>query len=333
MNPAEAYVWNEILDEFRSLGGTADNITLREGPLGRGLFSIDAGRPFRLRVPESLLIEVGDVVFENGMLKIGPNSKAGARERNFLEDYYARLAWGAGGREEIGRIFEEGAALPAELREALDTKYHCGGWFQNPTAERIERQFVDSREFDYHGRDVLMPVADLANHGPACRYDSKNGIALNGTVSGEITARYTETDTFGIFRSWGFVSESAVALSVELEGAMESLRLRIERRSDDTRDDESPWVPARADGNGIVTLSFLVLGHREQPGLARSVFRSLFRKARLGDADEAFDKVWRANLQHFLALLEDLEPLDGPMARSLRRMARLQIQTMAYCFG
>ncbi len=324
--------WHEILDEFRALGGTADNIRLGIGALGRGLFPIDPKRPFRLHVPESLLISTADIVFENGMLKIGPNAKAGARERKFVEDYYAHLAWGGGGRSEIEKIYEQASLLPAELRHKLGTHYSCGSWFDGATPRIIEAQFIDSREFAYKNGDVMMPIVDLANHGAGCRYDSGSGISISGTAEGEITACYSDGDTYGLFQAWGFVSDSAVAFSVELEGSIDALRLYVERRTGEA-DGSRPWVPALARSGNAIRLSFLMLGNRDRPGLCRGIFRRVLREAGVGDVDEAFDKVRRANLQHFLALLAGLEPVEGPMIHTLRRMARLQLQTSACCFG
>jgi len=104
--------WNDLLEEFRALGGSAENVSLGEGAFGRGLFPVDPGRPFLLRAPETLLVSVGDIAFENGRLTVGPKAAAGVRERKFVEDYYS-LAWGGGGRAEIERIFAQAQELPA----------------------------------------------------------------------------------------------------------------------------------------------------------------------------------------------------------------------------
>ena len=43
--------WDDMLDEFRALGGTADNIQLGQGQFGRGLFPIDPGAPIAILGP------------------------------------------------------------------------------------------------------------------------------------------------------------------------------------------------------------------------------------------------------------------------------------------
>jgi hypothetical protein len=49
--------------------------------------------------------------------------------------------------------------------------------------------------------------------------------------------------------------------------------------------------------------------------------------------DETFDRIRQDNQLLFLSLLADLESLEGPMVRTLRQMARFQLQAIAFCFG
>src|SRR5436189_490375 len=145
MNDRLSKGWDALLDEFRALGGTVENVRLGHGPLGRGLFVIDPARPFLVRAPENLLVSVSDIIFENGVLKVAAGANVGARERKFYEDYYALISWGGGGREEIERVFEQAAELPPEFRHTLFTKYVCGEWFHGPSPELIQKGIIDSR--------------------------------------------------------------------------------------------------------------------------------------------------------------------------------------------
>lgn len=126
-------VWNELLSEFRALGGTAENVRLGTGRFGRGLFAAEPGRPLVLHAPENLLVATADIRFEHGALKIAPDAPVGPRERRFFEDYHAELSWGGGGRAEIERIFADARSLPDSLRRALSARYRCGPWFEDPS--------------------------------------------------------------------------------------------------------------------------------------------------------------------------------------------------------
>src|ERR1041385_3273668 len=87
-------LWDEMLDEFRSLGGIADNIRLGEGRFGRGLFPVDPSRPYRIHIPPSLLVNIRHVECEQDILRISPAANIGAREKAFLESYEREFSWG-----------------------------------------------------------------------------------------------------------------------------------------------------------------------------------------------------------------------------------------------
>ncbi|HEX3652364.1 MAG TPA: hypothetical protein VHU18_06030 [Rhizomicrobium sp.] len=327
--------WDELVDEFRALGGTFENVRLGHGPLGRGLFPINPSRPFLIQIPPSLLVDATDIVFDNDVLKIAPGAGAGTRERQFLEDYYAHISWGGGGRSEIERIFKRAGELPAELRQKLLEHYRYGDWFAEPSPALIQQQFIDSRELGgFHDRTVMMPIIELANHGPVCSYEASETLVLKGTTADEITVEYASGDTYSIFHSWGFVTESEIAFSVLLEGTVGGTPLQISRHTLRTTIGARPVPPTLTKSpGGVLKLDFLMLGNRKMPRLCRGNFRSVFRAAGFADADETFDKIRMANQHQFLDLLADLEPLEGSMVRELRRLARLQLQALTYCFG
>jgi hypothetical protein len=73
-------VWDEMLTEFRALGGIAENIRLGAGSFGRGLFPIDPIKPINISIPEELLVSVDAVAIENGAFRVkaaSPISDAG----------------------------------------------------------------------------------------------------------------------------------------------------------------------------------------------------------------------------------------------------------------
>src|ERR1051326_8615599 len=87
-------VWDQMLDEFRSLGGIAENICLKEGRYGRGLFPVDPSKPYKINIPPSLLVDVKHVRFVDNVFRVAPEAHTGAREKAFLENYQRDFAWG-----------------------------------------------------------------------------------------------------------------------------------------------------------------------------------------------------------------------------------------------
>jgi len=325
--------FQQMLVEFRALGGIADNVRLGEGALGRGLFAVDPAQPVRLHVPESLLLDSGKAVLENAKLAAAPDAPLGGRERQFLEEYHARFSWGAHGREEVERIFEEAAKLPQSLRTALAEEFHCGSWFRPHTEAEVFRQLLNSRHFSYHGRSVLMPVLDLANHGHTLRFEMEDGITIQGRADDEVLVRYSDADSYGLFQAWGFAAEQPQAMSIVLSGNVGDRKIRIGRELDDLKSSGRLWVPRMEQSDDVLELDYLMNGNRQYPRLCKGIFYALMREAGMEGFEEAFDRIQQVNQMHFLRLLDALEGVSGPLVQSLRRMARMQLQTMSFSFG
>ena len=327
--------WEDMLEEFRALGGTADNICLRNGIYGRGVFPVDPAKPIAIHVPESLLIDTADARFEDGRFRVGPESKANARERAFLETYENDFSWGAGGRAETEQILEQVQALPAGLRETLRSEYRFGDWFEEPGDRVVQTQFMDARCMSYRGRTALMPLLELINHDPHSaighRSDTQNGLAIRGTFSGEVLVRYSDTDAFGAFASWGFASDQPQAFSIALKS--ESDPVTIGRDLASLSQKTQYWVPKVQRKSGEVALQFLMMGNARYPRMCKGIFYKLMRDAGIADIEETFDRIQHTNLLFATNLLSLVEAAEGAMADTLRRVARFQLQALSNCFG
>jgi hypothetical protein len=329
-----ARVWEEVLAEFRALGGTADNICLRNGAYGRGIFPIDPAKPIAIHVPENLLIDVADARFENGKFRVGRNSNAGFRETVFFENYENLFSWGGGGRTEIEMIFEQAQTLPLQMRQTLEADYHFGEWFDDPTEALIQRRFIDARCVHYRSRRILMPVVELLNHDPeGSHFEMKNGIGLRGVFSGEVFAKYSDTDPYGVFTNWGFACEQPQAFSLALKNKREQGSIQIGRDLTTLSPTKRFWAPGISTGDGEIKFQFLMIGNKTHPRVCKGIFQKLMREAGFLNVDEAFDVIRHANLTQITGLLSEIENIEGPMAQTLRRVARYQLQALSWCFG
>jgi len=326
-------LWEELLDEFRALGGTAENIRLGQGALGRGVFPIDPAKPVIVHVPENLLIDCSDVVFENGAFRLRPDADFGDRERSWLEHYQAALSWGDEGAAEVRRIFEAAQALPTDLRKELLDRFQCGLWFRDMTDEAVQRQFLATRGIDYHDHEILMPIVELINHGTGTEIGLVNGVTVRGIFPGEVLIRYSDTDSFGFFWSWGFVIERPVAFSLEMSGKVDSTTLRIDRSFPSVKPGEKPWMPPLHREASGVSLDHLLIGSVQHPRLPRSIFHKTMHDGGFSALDEPFEVVRYVNNLHFLDLLKALDGIDVPIAHSLRTMAHHQLHAMSFCYG
>ncbi|MBV9692996.1 MAG: hypothetical protein JO261_04785 [Alphaproteobacteria bacterium] len=319
--------FQQMLAEFRALGGTAENIRLGEGAFGRGIFPVDPAKPVAVAVPENLLMDVSDLRIEGGAFRVAQGSSLGAAERRFVEEYEASFSWG-NGRGDIEALFEQAQALPAEIRHQLRVEFRCGEWFAEPDAHTVEERFFSSRSILYGKRNVIMPVVELINHGDAAGYDTSSGVSVRGTFAGEVNVRYSDVDAYGLFLNWGFSHPQRQALSLALSGAVGGKGLHIER--DYTSGEAMPTL--KRDGDALA-LNYLMLGHRQYPRLAKGIFYKRMREAGANGIEEAFDTIQHINRMNFLGVMALLEPFEGAMVRGLRRMARHQLEALSFACG
>src|SRR5205085_2054568 len=175
-----------MLEEFRKLGGTAENFVQRQGSRGRGIFPIDNTKPVRLRVPRNLLIPVEDIEFVDDKLRIRNSAAVGAAERKFVEEYENEFSWGGGGRSDCAAFLEGiknlylNAPSNPFVKPVLD-------WAAKSIAESAGQRFLNSRCIKFEDKSVLMPVMELVNHDPLSNgYDVENDISIDGVFSEEV---------------------------------------------------------------------------------------------------------------------------------------------------
>lgn len=326
-------LWNEMLADFRALGGTAENVYLAEGPLGRGLFPINSSRPVRLHVPESLLLPTHFVEFENGTFRMGTNAPLDPRGRTFIEAYEREFSWGVSRREteELLTLLQEATTA---LRQILETPFEAHAWLAGAEPQTIAERFFAARALPYKGIRVVAPVLDLINHGLGPRFQATNGIALQGQFQGEVVIRYGPTDPLGIFNGWGFASPCEFfALSLGLRLKTNSGSLVIGRQDAAFGGTRNPFVPEISISGDTITLSNLLLGHKSIPKLARGIFYRIMREAGRPDAEETFDRIQHINRMAYHKLESDAENAAPPLGRVLRDLARYELELMSYNIG
>lgn len=330
------WTWDEMLDEFRALGGVAENVVRREGGVaGRGLFAVDPSQPVRLHAPPNLLVPRDSVVFENGVLRIPQSAGIGAREARFLERYYGEFSWGDGGRKAVADFVAALDALPGEIRALLKAGFQAGWLFEGTGERRIERRFLHARAIRREGVPVMAPVVELANHAPSgASYALETGVGLGGRFAGEVFARYARTDPFQIFEAWGFASPAPLAFSlpvfVKLGARILAVRRRLDLRSEDLA--ERQPLAARASGR-FVDLPYLLIASRDAPDRPRAVFARCMKEVGEPDADRVFDEIVALNRERLLALSAMADAKDDSGSAILRAVCRLQLNALAPDLG
>jgi len=329
------WTWDEMIEEFRALGGIADNLYLGTGPLGRGLFALDAEQPAHIHVPNNLLFDAENIIVENGMLRVEKKSKTRSREEKFFEDFENTFSWGGGGRTECEAKNDLFAGVPESIVKLITTEFFKSNLFSGNGPDAAKNRFLASRKIRIKdGRNVLMPVLELVNHDVTGRpYAFRSGISLKGVFTSEILARYNVTDPFGAFFTWGFPSNSFHAYSLPLGISMGARKLVIKR---DMREKEllgKVMAPTLLKKDKTIILSHLMIGNAKYPRLAKGTFYRLMRDIEVPNVEELFDRIQSANISRFLTLLLELEKFEGPSISMLRKMALLQLEAISHCVG
>lgn len=259
----------------------------------------------------------------------------GTREKTFLENYEREFSWGIA-RGETLEMLEMMRDAPEELRELLHSPFNADVWLIAPTSEWIQRRYLGSRAITFRpGTDVVMPIVELANHGHASAYEiGQHGVGISGQTSGEILVQYQPDDPLGIFIGWGFVGENEpLALSLSMGVERPGLSVTIKREEVNLAPRPVPYFPEVTCEGDKISLSYLMLGHRKFPNLARAIFYRIMRGVGRQDAAEIFDLVQHINRQQWIRLMKASEGAAVPLGRLLRHLARCQLEAMSYAVG
>jgi hypothetical protein len=328
--------WEAMLVAFRALGGSAENVRLGHGTFGRGLFPVDPTKPILLRLPENLLFSVDDVEFVEERMRIRDSAHVAKPEREFFETYENTFSWGGEGRLQSEEFIAALDSLPSDVRAALIVDFGMGDLLEGDRTERIRRRFLKSRLISWNGKNVMTPLIELANHDPGgllYAENSSNYLEIQGKAQEEVFICYGKRDSFGIFSTFGFADRQEQAFSFPMKTNLQAFELTITWDiAAQVRRGNFFTPQLRREGNNFY-LSYLMIGHTQYPRLSRGIFVALMRDIGLTDADEVFDTILHLNRIKFLNLLAVLDPYESEIIVTLRRMARYQLEAMAYCVG
>jgi hypothetical protein len=333
----DAWLWNDMIEEFRSLGGTADNVVQRLGRYGYGLFPQDPAKPVDIHVPAKLLIPKR-WIRENGPdLVIDEQAGFDARIRAFFTRYQREFSWGREGRQSALEWIAKFEGLPEKiklyLREIMGRRFP-----QHKLAEEHALDwFLASRYVGYHGEQSVMPVVELINHLPTADYiDTRDGVRVRGMYADEVSVRYNMDDSLQCFFEFGFVSPElwAFSLPVTVRNVYgTTLIVRTETKKRQGPVGVQSHLPTLESTDQGIVISHLLMGHALMPQLPRSIFRRILSGFSPEQADEVFQIIARINIRLLLKLLDDLEGHEEPICQELRAVVRLQLSALAESFG
>ncbi|HET7086272.1 MAG TPA: hypothetical protein VFI23_15960 [Rhizomicrobium sp.] len=327
--------WNALLAEFRALGGDAENITLRQGPRGRGVFPVDPAKPVRLFVPPNLLVRGEDSEIRNGRFVAKASASLGARERAFFDSYQENFSWGAGAFDDLWQTQLAWSQLPQNVRDALKAIWPVkAADFSEPSEELCHKRYLSSRVILFREHRVIMPIVELINHASdGAEYDRTDGIAVEGLFDGEVLAAYGTDDCWGTAVTHGFCEARNHAHSLPGSFSFADYRIKILRTPRKREDSSGVALPIVTTEGDTVQFSFLTLGNARSPHLPRAVFLHIMETVPVPRPDELFDIIQHYNRVQFLKFLRGSEGAATPLAAMLRIAAYQQLETLSRHWG
>lgn len=333
------YSWNKMLEDFRKLGGVADNIEQRSGPFGNGIFPSDPARPIRIAIPPDLLVDTDQLILEGEDLVVAPDADLSADAQEFIRKYQKHFSWGAEGRSSVEDFENALKTLPAPLLQRLRQLrlLHLGARHKGDWNAVLRERFLHSRRIFYHGRKVSMPIIELINHSAkAATYQVGKGIAYQGKFDGEVLVNYSaSTDALRRFLGYGFAYPEPNAFSMQVSMRLNNTRML--NVSVDTNnmvmEKKLPFPKLLEQSDDNITLSHLRLGMESAPRMPRSIFRKILSDQPTEIVDETFDRIRNVNQLELCNLLELSEGVDTPVVREFRRAVIFQLRALSYCHG
>ncbi len=336
---SDSYSWAQMLSDFRSLGGVAENIEQRVGKYGNGIFPIDPAEPVRIGIPKQLLVDADHLILEEKNLVVSPAAGVDARVRAFHALYQRHFSWGADGRKSAEAFESDLKTLPIPLLERLRQLdlLNLEVRHQGPWSEVLRRCFLQSRKIIFQERKVSMPLIELINHCPQSPgYTMLNeGIGFTGTFPGEVTVNYSPTsDSLLRFLNYGFASQEpqAYSLGLNLElGGGRKLYVGFDPAGI-TNTDGLPVPTVENDGERR-KLAHLKLGAERAPRMPRTLLRRALPDLAAADVDEIFDRIRNVNQIELINLLELADGVNTPICKMFRQAMLFQLRALTYCYG
>ena len=209
-----------IIERFKECGGIAENICLKKGALGRGIFPLDSRRMSKIVTPASLLINCSDVRISRNEIYVEGSSQSSSKNKNFIELNY-NYAWNGGGNSSSLEFLKYVSSLPESVKKQL---LACGfidraSLNSSVNEGEVLKRFINERVVSFEGNKVLACVWDFVNHSsfaPAIRitpYGVKTPPIELGL--GEILHKYSgKNSPMGMWRKYGFACDCVFAYSI-----------------------------------------------------------------------------------------------------------------------
>ena len=327
----------QVLEQFRALGGIAENIELRYGSFGRGIFPVNPALSVKIVTPSKLLIS-SERISLNKENKIRINAKLDPLIINFFENYQQFFGWGDGGLDEVSKYHIELCMLPKKIKQLLLMLGWAESDFDHKKNKDYLLDYLISRQIRISDKSVIMPIMELINHSEQGKsYIADNGVKIEGVFNAEVLAKYHGNfDAFHFFKNYRFVSASDTVLSCDVKIALPKIGLiNISRFDRDVETKDGQVIPKIIRKRSEIRISFLEIANEKSMVSSKQKFIEQMRDFEISTAE--LSNIFNGLVTHNIKVREDLiaecKLCLYKMARDLESIAQSQINTLRKISG
>ena len=227
---------NKILDLLKIHGGLANNITIKKGKYGRGVFTLNSSKKSELFLPKELLVDSSNITLDdNYNLNIEKTYSDNKSAKNFLKKYFEDYGFNINTKNDIDIFYKKISNLSIELKNYLN--FFFNKYFFEPkfTKKDYTDLYLNSRQIEIRNKKYFMPIIELINHSTkGTEYLFSEGLYVKGIFQNEIFTNYNiDYDSFEFFKNYQFFSKQKKALSCKLVVMFRNKKIMIERNSNE----------------------------------------------------------------------------------------------------
>jgi hypothetical protein len=331
--------FTEILEKFRALGGVAENIELRHGIHGRGLFPINPNQPVKIIVPTRLLASPNWLKLDrDNHIRVNPKLGLDPAYIDFYESYQRFFGWSNVGFKELSEYHNELKNLPKKIRQFL----FLFGWietdFDKKGVKECLNEYFTSRQIQIGQESRLMPIIELINHSHNGKpYLADDGVKLEGTFKGEVLACYHGSfDALHFFRIYHFNSESTTVLSCDVKIEVPKVGLiNISRFNALVDIKDGVVTPKMTKKKSEIKIDFLELVNNINKPSPREIFINGMQQFDISSlvADQIFDGLIMHNRKAYTDFLSECRLSNNKVAKEFESIALNHLKLLNASIG
>ena len=326
--------FSEILEKFRALGGVADNIELRNGQFGRGIFPINSKLPVKIITPTHHLVSPSWLKLNReNHIRINPKLGLDPAFIDFYESYQQFYGWSNVGINELNDYHNELIKLPKSIKQFL----LLFGWqnadFDKKNINDYLNEYLASRQIRIGNESKLMPIVELINHShDGKQYLASEGVKFEGTFKGEVLACYHGSfDAIHFFRIYHFNSESTTVLSCDVKIDVPNLgSINISRFDAMVDIKDGVITPRMVKKKNGIQIDFLELVNNKNKLSPRKVFIDGIRQFDISllVANQIFDGLIEHNRKAYTDFISECRLSNNKVAKQLESIALNQLKLL-----